>query len=201
MERENENIPLTRQTVLVTPLHENTLTRSTDSSKNEERHKTEVNPDPEPSSSDSSSKTSSSDSRSKKKKRDKKKNRRKHRKDDSLDPSSSDDSDSSNDSDYRLKRRKNNKHRKNDPIKKCTSLMEKMLMTAYKSKIIRFKMDEDPLQRQIYFLKFVEPLEMIFSHYKETCVMKKVIVRATTTKKTVTNIYMHLWHECLAMTR
>ena len=29
--------------------------------------------------------------------------------------------------------------------------------------------------------------------------MKKVIVRATTAKKIVTAIYMHLWHECLAM--
>ena len=30
-------------------------------------------------------------------------------------------------------------------------------------------MDEDPLQHRIYFLKFVESLEMIFSQYKETC--------------------------------
>ena len=30
-------------------------------------------------------------------------------------------------------------------------------------------MDEDPLQRQIYFLTFVESLEMISSQYKETC--------------------------------
>ena len=30
-------------------------------------------------------------------------------------------------------------------------------------------MNEDPLQRRIYFLTFVELLEMIFSHYKETC--------------------------------
>ena len=30
-------------------------------------------------------------------------------------------------------------------------------------------MDEDPLQRQIYFLIFVESLEMIFSHCTETC--------------------------------
>ena len=32
-ERETENIPLTRQTDLVTPLHDNPLTQSTDSSK------------------------------------------------------------------------------------------------------------------------------------------------------------------------
>ena len=45
----------------------------------------------------------------------------------------------------------------------------KLLTTAYKSKIIRFKMDEDPLQRRIYFLTFVELLEMIFSQYTEPC--------------------------------
>ena len=45
----------------------------------------------------------------------------------------------------------------------------KLLTTAYKSKIIRFKMYEDPLQRRIYFFTFVESLEMISSQYKETC--------------------------------
>ena len=30
--------------------------------------------------------------------------------------------------------------------------------------------------------------------------MKKVIVHATTAKITVTKIYMHLWHVCMAMT-
>ena len=30
-------------------------------------------------------------------------------------------------------------------------------------------MDEDPFQRRIYFLTFVESLEMIFSQYTETC--------------------------------
>ena len=30
-------------------------------------------------------------------------------------------------------------------------------------------MDEDPLLRRIYFLIFVESLEMIFSQYTETC--------------------------------
>ena len=42
-------------------------------------------------------------------------------------------------------------------------------MTAYTSKIIRFKLDEDPLQRRVYFLTFVESTVMIFSQYKETC--------------------------------
>ena len=30
-------------------------------------------------------------------------------------------------------------------------------------------MGEDPLQRRIYFLTFIDSLEMIFSHYRETC--------------------------------
>ena len=41
--------------------------------------------------------------------------------------------------------------------------------TAYKSKIIRFKLDEDPLQHRIYFLTFIDSLDMIFSQYSETC--------------------------------
>ena len=36
-------------------------------------------------------------------------------------------------------------------------------------KIIKFKLGEDPLQRQIYFLTFLESLEMILSKYTETC--------------------------------
>ena len=104
-ERETETIPLTQQTDLLTTLHNNPLTQSTDSSKHEERHKPEVNSDPEPSFSDLSE-TSSSDSRAKKKKRKKNKNRRKNQKDDLSDPSSSDDSDSSNASHYRRKQRK-----------------------------------------------------------------------------------------------
>ena len=114
-----------------------------------------MNPDPEPSSSDSSE-TSSSDSRAKKKKRKKKKKRHKHWKDDSLDPYSSDYSDSSDDIPYRRKRRKKKKHRKKYPIKLCATITEKLPTTAYKSKIIRFKMDKDPLQRKIYFVTFVE---------------------------------------------
>ena len=42
------------------------------------------------------------------------------------------------------------------------------LTTAYKSNALKFKLDEDPLQRQINFLTFMESLEMIFLQYKET---------------------------------
>ena len=117
-------------------------------------------PDPEP---------SSSDSLSNKKKRNKKKKRRKHRRDVLSDPPSSDNSDSCDNSDYRRKRRKEKSHWKNDLIKLCARLTEFFLKTESKSNIIRLKMDEDPLQRQIYFLTFVESLEMIFSQHTETC--------------------------------
>ena len=43
------------------------------------------------------------------------------------------------------------------------------MTTEYKPKIIKFKLDEDPLQSRILFITFVESLEMIFSKYEETC--------------------------------
>ena len=129
-------------------------------------HEPEANPDPEPSSSDLSE-TPSSDSRAKKKKS-KKKKCRKYWKDELSDPYLSDDSYSSNDSYYRRKRCKKKKYWKKDPIKQCATLTAELLTTEYKSNIIRFKMDEDPLQLWIYFLIFVESLEMIFSQYTET---------------------------------
>ena len=114
--------------------------------------------DPNPSSSDSSSKKSNSSndinySKSKKKKCDNNKKRRKYKKEDSSDPSSSNDFDLSYDSDYRYIQRKRKSDRKKDPIKLCAHLTAKLLTTAYKSKIVKFKLDEDPLQRRIYFLK------------------------------------------------
>ena len=42
------------------------------------------------------------------------------------------------------------------------NLTAKFLTTAYESKIIRFKMYEDPIQRQIYFLTFIDLLDTIF---------------------------------------
>ena len=139
---------------MMTRLDDNQLKRSTDSSKHEEAHNLTDNPDPEISSSYSSEK-SSLDSGAKKKKCKKKKKLRKHQQDDSSDPSFSNDSYYSDDSDYRLKRRRNKIHWENDPIKHCATITSKLLTTAYKSKICRFKMDEDPLQRRIYFFTLI----------------------------------------------
>ena len=58
--------------------------------------------------------------------------------------------------------KENWKHKKQDPIKLCEKSTEKILTTAYKSKVLEFKLDEDPLQRRIYSLTFMESLEMIF---------------------------------------
>ena len=148
------------------------MTRSEHSSTSKcKKHGPKVNSEPHPSPSDSSYSSSLSESARKRKKSKKKKKHRKHRKDDSSDPSSSDDSDdsdSSEDNHYRCRRRKNKKHRKRYPIRLCATLTSKFLTTAYKSKIIRFKLDEDPLQRRIYFLTFIDSLNKIFSQYRET---------------------------------
>ena len=137
-----------------------------------------VNSDPDPPPYDSSDSSSSSDSERKRKKSKKKKKRRKHRKDDLSDLSSSDDSDdsdSSEDSHYRRRRRKNKKHRKKDPIRLCATLTAKLLTTAFKSKMIRFKLDEDPLQRQIYFLTFIDSLNMVFPNIEKLMKCSEII--------------------------
>ena len=134
------------------------------------KHGPKVNSEPHPSPSDPSDSSSLSYSALKRKKSKKKKKRRKHRKDESSDPSSSDDSDdsdSSEDSHYRRRRRNNKKHRKKDPIRLCATLTAKLLTTAFKSKMIRFKLDEDPLQRRIYFLTFIDSLNMIFPNIEK----------------------------------
>ena len=42
-------------------------------------------------------------------------------------------------------------------------------MTTYKSKILKFKLGEVPLHRQIYYPTFIELLQMVFLQYKEAC--------------------------------
>ena len=78
-------------------------------------------------------------------------------------------SDLSDDSDYRRKICKKRSHSKKDPIKLCAKLTAKLLTTAYKLNIIKLKLDEYPLHRWIYFLTFVDSLEVILYQYKETC--------------------------------
>ena len=144
------------------------LTRPTELTEQNGKAHVLDDPNPDPSLSDSSSN---------KNKREKKKNRQKHKKDDLSDPSSSNDSDSSYDSSYRGKRHKRKSDQKKYPIKLCARLMAKLLTTAYKSKIIRFKMDEDPLQHRIYFLTFLESLEMMCFHSTQKLVKYFYIIQ------------------------
>ena len=71
--------------------------------------------------------------------------------DPSLSDSLSRDYDSSGDSNYKRRRRnKNKKYRKlkkQDPIELCAKSTANMLTTAYKPKVLKFKLDEDTLQR------------------------------------------------------
>ena len=93
------------------------------------------------------------------------------------DPDSSDSlsrkSASSDNSNYKSKRgdkkKKYQKHKNQYPIKLCVKLTSKSLTTAYKSKVIKFKIYEYALQSRSYFLNFMESTEMIFLQYKETC--------------------------------
>ena len=54
--------------------------------------------------------------------------------------------------------------------------------------------------RITYFQNVQSRLERMKNGGKNYLLMKKVIVHATTTKITVTKIYMHLWHVCMEMT-
>ena len=75
--------------------------------------------------------------------------------------------------------------------------MAKLLPSAYKSKIIKFKLDQDPLQRRICFLTFVESPKTIFSQYKETCELlldcPKIEGDNIKDKKPLGIIYMKYW--------
>ena len=55
------------------------------------------------------------------------------------------------------------KLKKPDPIKLCTKLTETVLRKVYELKALKFKSDGDPLQCPIYFLTFMESLEMLFT--------------------------------------
>ena len=78
--------------------------------------------------------------------------RTKHDSSDSL----SSNSDLSDKSDYKIKiHNKKKSYHKRGPIKLYTKLMEIFLTTAFRSKIIKFKLDEDLIQIWIYFITFM----------------------------------------------
>ena len=78
----------------------------------------------------------------------------------------------SNKSNYKTKRhnkRKKHRKKKQDPIELCAEFAENFLTKAYKLKVLKLKLGEDPLQRRIHFITFMESMEIMFSQYKETC--------------------------------
>ena len=86
----------------------------------------------------------------------------------SSDSSLLDSSDSSDDKYYEQIRRaendKNNFQSKtnfHDTIKKCAKLTSKLLIYAYKSKVVQFKLDEDTLQTWVYLLYLMNSLKIV----------------------------------------
>ena len=73
---------------------------------------------------------------------------------------------------------------------------ESFLTTVYKSNITRFKMDEDPLQRRIYFLTFIDLLDMIFTVQRKLWISSRLSkigggdVIEYYAKKAIMNLFM-----------
>ena len=84
----------------------------------------------------------------------------------SSDSSSSDSSDSSDSGYYKraLRTRKKIQVKRNntEPIKKCDNPTSKLLKAAYNYKVTKFKLDEDPLQCQVYFLTLMNSLITVY---------------------------------------
>ena len=54
-----------------------------------------------------------------------------------------------------------------EPIKKCAKLTAKLLTAAYKSKVVKLKLYEDPVKRRVYFLSFMNSLKIVLSNVSE----------------------------------
>ena len=52
-------------------------------------------------------------------------------------------------------------------VEKWKSLSETSPKSEYNSKVTKFELDEDPLQRQVYFLPFTNSLKMVLSQFSE----------------------------------
>ena len=64
---------------------------------------------------------------------------------------------------------------KKDLIRLCATLTAKLLTTAFKSKIVIFKLDEDTLQRRIYFLTFIDSLNIFFPDIEKLMKYSEII--------------------------
>ena len=52
--------------------------------------------------------------------------------------------------------------------KKCAKITDNLLTATHKSKVIKFKLYEDPLQRRVYFLSFINSPKIVLSIFSET---------------------------------
>ena len=57
------------------------------------------------------------------------------------------------------KKKHHSRTRFHDTIKKRAILIAKLRTAAYKSKLIKFKLDENPLQYRVYFIYFINSLK------------------------------------------
>ena len=55
-----------------------------------------------------------------------------------------------------------------ESMKRCAQLTSKLLTAMYKSKVIKFKLEKDPLHHRVYFLSFVDSLKIVLSKISET---------------------------------
>ena len=69
------------------------------------------------------------------------------------------------------KKKRRSKSRFGDPIKNCVKLTANLLKADYKSNFGKFKFDEDPLQRRVYFLSFINSHKIVLSQFLETKIM------------------------------
>ena len=83
-----------------------------------------------------------------------------------------------------------------DSIKNCANLTTKLLTDAYKSKVINFTLDEDPLQRRVYFPSFVNSLKIVLSQFKETYIvlMEYASIRGNDSLDYAKNATWNLFH-------
>ena len=54
-----------------------------------------------------------------------------------------------------------------DRIKKCAKLTSNIPKAAYKSKVVKLKLEEDLLQLRVYLISFMNSLKIILSQFSE----------------------------------
>ena len=66
----------------------------------------------------------------------------------------------------KLKIKNQSKTRYDDPTKTFVKIKAKLLTAACKSKVVKFKSDEDTLQHRFYLLFFINSFKVLLSHFR-----------------------------------